>query len=66
MRLKVEMGANEPNQQKLTTETGELIEGVKSIAWGARAQDRPIVTVEFFAERMDFNLDKQEEPDVED
>jgi hypothetical protein len=56
MRLKIEMGEQEKGNQRLTTEDDELVEGVKSIQWSARAAERPIVLVEFFPEKVDFDL----------
>jgi hypothetical protein len=56
MRLKIEMGEQEKGNQRVTTEDGELVEGVKSIQWGARAAERPTVIVEFFPEKIDFDL----------
>lgn len=56
MRLKVEMAVAEARGQKLVTEDGELVEGVKSIEWKSTAVDRPIVVVEMYAEKVDFDL----------
>lgn len=67
MRLKVDMGNNMPGNQKLTTEEGELIEGVKEIKWSSQAVERPLVTVTLFAERVAFDNTNEEEPsDVPD
>jgi len=46
--------------QRVTTEDGELIEGLKSVKWSADAVSRPLVTLEFFAERVVFDLTSAE------
>jgi hypothetical protein len=55
------MGQNQPLSQRLLTDDGELIEGVKSVEWQADANDPPRVVVTFFAERVDFDLEDQPE-----
>lgn len=61
MRLKVEMGQGRAKGQSLKTEDGELIEGVKSIEWHAEAVERPLVTVQLYAEKVDFDLGSSDE-----
>lgn len=56
MRLRIEMGEQEKGNQRITTEDGELVEGVKSIGWSAKAAERPIILVEFFPEKVDIDL----------
>jgi hypothetical protein len=62
MRLKVEMGVGHAKGQKVTTEDGEFIEGVKSVRWSANAVERPTVIVEVFAEKCDFELGLSDPP----
>ena len=66
MRLKVEMEVAGEKGQKLLTEDGEMVEGVKSITWHADAVNRPILTVEFFPEKMDFDLASTPPPEPEE
>lgn len=56
MRLKVEMGQGRERSQKVTTEDGEIVEGVKEVRWIATAQGPPILVVELFAEKVEFDL----------
>jgi hypothetical protein len=42
--------------QRLLTEDGEMVEGVKSIEWHADAVNRPIVTVQLFPEKLHFDI----------
>lgn len=63
MRLKVEMRPSEIIGQRVTTEDGTLVEGIKSVKWSASAADRPIVVLELFAERVNLDL-SDPEPDV--
>lgn len=56
MRLVVEMGEGKTKSQKLVTEDGELVEGVRSIQWKANAAEQPVVVVEMFASKVDFEL----------
>lgn len=56
MRLKAEMGEGKARAQKLTTEDGELVEGVKSLNWKAEAAEAPILVVELYAAKVDFDL----------
>ena len=63
MRLKVEMGVGHSQGQKVTTEDGEFVEGVKSISWSANAVERPTVMVELFAEKCDFDLQLSDPPE---
>jgi hypothetical protein len=70
MRLKVEMEVAGEKGQKLLSEDGELVEGVKSITWSANAVERPTLTVEFFPKKLDFDLgstplEPAEEPEPE-
>lgn len=62
MRLKVEMGEGRARGQSIKTEEGELVEGVKSIEWKANAVDRPVVVVELYAEKVEFDLGSSEQP----
>jgi hypothetical protein len=62
MRLRVEMGEGRARGQSVRTEEGELVEGMKSIEWKANAVDRPIVVVELYAERVDFDLGSSDTP----
>lgn len=56
MKLTIEMRPASAKGQKVTTETGEMVEGIKSVQWKADAVNRPIVTVELFAERCNFDI----------
>lgn len=62
MKVKVEMRPGSHKGQRLTTEDGELIEGVASITWKATGlgEEAPKVTVEFFASRVNFDLTEPE------
>ena len=55
MRLKVEMDVKKGRGQRLLTEEGELVEGVKSVEWKADA-NRPMLTIEVFPEKVDWDL----------
>lgn len=61
MRLRVEMNAASPRGQRVMTEDGEMIEGVKEVKWAANAVDRPMVILELFAERVEFDLANTQE-----
>lgn len=61
MRLKVEMNVGSSTGQKVTTESGEMVEGIKEVRWAKNASDRPIVTIELYAERVDFETESKEE-----
>lgn len=56
MKIKIEMGDQEEGNQRVTLENGELLEGVKSIKWSARASERPLLVLEMFPENVDFHL----------
>ena len=56
MRLKLEMGDGKAGAQKVTTEDGELIEGVLSANWKAKAAERPVLVIEVAASKVDFDL----------
>jgi hypothetical protein len=56
MRLRIEMGSQDKGNQRVTTEDGELVEGVKAIRWSSKAAERPIIEIEFFPERVDIDL----------
>lgn len=56
MRLKVEMNVTSPKGQRVVTEDGEMVEGIKEVRWSANASDRPTVLVELYAEKVDFDL----------
>lgn len=69
MRLKVEMGAGKDRSQKVTSEDGEIIEGVKEVRWVANSNGPPILNLELYAEKVDFDLginEPQEEANVTD
>lgn len=66
MRLKVEMEVAGTKGQKLLTEDGEMVEGVKSIEWHADAVDRPRLVIEMFPEKVDFDLGSTPVPESED
>lgn len=65
MRLKVEMGVGHDKGQRVTTEDGELVEGVANITWRADALDSPKVVLELFASKCDFDLGLSEKPTSE-
>jgi hypothetical protein len=60
MRLKVEMGHGRSKPARLTTEDGELIEGVVEIDWHADAKDRPKFVVTLVAEKVEIDLGEKE------
>lgn len=60
MRLKVEMGHGRSKPARLTTEDGELIEGVVDIDWHADAKDRPKFTITLVAEKVEIDLGEEE------
>lgn len=62
MRLKVEMNVTDAKGQKVTTEDGEMVEGIKEVRWSANASERPTVLVELYAEKVDFDLGQAVEP----
>lgn len=71
MKLTIEMRPASDKGQRVTTETGELVEGVRSIQWKADAVTRPIVTIEMFAEKVNFDIidpepytEPEEDPDA--
>lgn len=66
MKLKIEGIAGAPGTQRVTTETGEMVEGIKEVRWSTRALERPLVTLELYAEKCDFELLGEEpEPKTE-
>ena len=56
MKLRVEMRPADSKGQRVTTEDGEMIEGIKTVKWSADAVQRPTVIVELYAERVTFDL----------
>lgn len=66
MKVVVEMRPGESKGQRLTTEDGELVEGVKSIEWHADGASRPRVVVEFYAEKVVFDLTDPVSPQLEE
>jgi hypothetical protein len=56
VKIRVEMGNQDEGGQRVVLENGELLEGVKSIRWSARAAERPILELEMFPEKVDFDL----------
>lgn len=60
MRLKVEMGHGRSKPARVTTEDGELIEGVVDIDWHADANDRPKFKITLVAERVEIDLGEEE------
>ena len=61
MRLRVELNVTSPAGQQVTTESGELVEGIKEVRWAKNAADRPIVVLEMFAEKVDFETGTNKE-----
>jgi len=66
MRLIVDMRPGSSKGQSLKTEDGELIEGVKSVEWHADAAERPKIVVEFYAERVGFDLSEPTDIDTQE
>lgn len=66
MRLKVEMGAGKDRSQKVTSEDGEIIEGVKEVRWTANSKGPPILHLELYAEKVDFDLGINEPEEAAD
>lgn len=64
MRLKIEMRPGSAKGQRVTTEDGELVEGLKSVEWHADAVQRPIVVIECYAEKVDFDITEPEAADA--
>lgn len=67
MQLKVEMGQGRAKSQKVTTEDGEIVEGVKEVRWVANAAGPPVLIAELFAEKVIFDLgDSPVEPEPDE
>lgn len=60
MRIKVEMGEGRDKSQKVTTEDGEVIEGVKECRWVAGTQGPPMLQLDLYAEKVEFDLGSNE------
>jgi hypothetical protein len=60
MKLTIEMRPASDKGQRVVTETGELVEGLKSVQWKANAVERPIVVIEMFAEKVEFDITEPE------
>lgn len=59
MKIRVEMGNQKEGKQRVVTETGELVEGVRKVSWSARASENPHLIIEFFPSRVEFDLGEE-------
>lgn len=60
MRLRVEMRPGDDKGQRVLTENGEIVEGVKSIQWHADASE-PKLVVTFYPQKVDFDIRNRDE-----
>ncbi|HXU00034.1 MAG TPA: hypothetical protein VN903_03535 [Polyangia bacterium] len=56
MKLRVEMRPGDAKGQRVTTEDGELVEGIQKIEWHADAVDNPKIVLTLFPQKVDFDI----------